>query len=488
MITPDLSFWMQLLARLALEAACVASATILLESLVRAAFWRRTLWQSAVVCLLLLTASELSGFGRGMASYFLARARPEPKPVTRVHSAETTPFSLSLPTSPLQFNPAPADAPVPVPTAIVKTKTIPPLWWPGLLWLTGGLAVLGRVMAAQILFVTLRRRRSILDTSELNGRVAAVLHRLAVRRKICLLESQGLSGPIAFGVLRPSIGLPVDFTVKYSQAEQDAMLAHELAHLASRDPLWYLLADVSSAALWWHPQAWWARRRLHRASELAADEAAAIFPGGPAVLAGCLVTLGRQMTQQPAGNGMGVEGGGFRSDLGERVQCLLRLAGTAPRISYGWPSHAARLSAILSLSAVAIVLSGCLQSRHAEKPATLPASLSQAWDASPASTLWGSTHPAKDLDPLPAPSFVKVQLAKPDESIALPPTNAGTTSTAIPPTAPPTDPAPSPLETRMFHGEPKSLLKGLYEVFPVVFGGTTLTRTKAGTWPAWALT
>ena len=181
------------------------------------------------------------------------------------------------------------------------------------------------------------------------------------------------------------------------------MLAHELAHLAAHDPLWYLLADVSSAALWWHPQAWWARRRLHRASELAADEAAALFPDGPAALAGCLVTLGKQMTQLPATGWMGVEGGGFRSNLAERVQRLLRLAGTARQPSYGWRAHAARCGVIIAISAGAVGLTGCLQSRDAVKQPTLRANLSQSWVASPASTVWHSALPAKKSEP-PAPN------------------------------------------------------------------------------------
>ena len=68
MITPDLAFWTRLLTRLAVEAACVVGIALLLDRLIRPAFWRRALWQSAVISLLLVAASELSGFGRGLAS------------------------------------------------------------------------------------------------------------------------------------------------------------------------------------------------------------------------------------------------------------------------------------------------------------------------------------------------------------------------------------------------------------------------------------
>ena len=91
MITPDLPFWTRLLIRLAVEAACVVGAALLLDRLIRPAFWRRALWQGAVVCLLLLTASELSGFGRGLASFLFGHARPEQKIAVWTSPVESAP-------------------------------------------------------------------------------------------------------------------------------------------------------------------------------------------------------------------------------------------------------------------------------------------------------------------------------------------------------------------------------------------------------------
>jgi beta-lactamase regulating signal transducer with metallopeptidase domain/type II secretory pathway component GspD/PulD (secretin) len=432
MMTPDLPFWTRLLLRLAVEAAGLVGAAWLLDRLIRPAFWRRALWQGAVVCLLLLTASELSGFGRGLASFLIGHARPEPKFAVWTSPVESAPSPFPSPAASF------APAPITVPSTVATPEIARPVWWPGLLWLAGGLAVLGRVATAQILFISLRRRRPVVTQTDLKGRVHAILQRLAFRRKIRLLQSPGLTGPIAFGILRPSVALPVDFAAKFSRAEQDAMLAHELAHLASRDPLWYLLADLSSAALWWHPQAWWARRRLHRASELAADESAAIFPEGPAALAECLVALGRQMTQCHAASRMGVEGG-FRSNLAERVQRLLRLADTARQPSYGWPARAAKILAIIAIAAAAVGLSGCLQSRDAVKEPTLQANLSQSWNASPASTVWHSALPPKNSEPSSAPKPVKFQPAAKETAS---------------------------LSMGIFHVEPNSCIQALRHLFP----------------------
>lgn len=406
---PDLSFWLRLITRLAVEAASLVTVALFLERLIQPAYWRRALWQGTVICVLLLTASELSGLGRGLSSFLFVRDQP----VTGTRVLAGPSENQRMPLGRAGRLDSGALVPVTLPALAVTPETVRLVWWPGLVWLAGVLLILGRVAGAQVLFVSLRRRRLRFRGAELDGRVAAILARLSFRRKICLVEAPGLTSPIAFGIIRPSVGLPADFAARFSLAEQNAMLAHELAHLAARDPLWYLLADLAGAVLWWHPQSWWARRRLHCASELAADEAASIFPEGPAALAECLVALGRQMTRVPGGGWMGVAGGGFRSGLAERVQRLLWLSDKAGLPSYGRRAHAAKIGAILVISTGAIALSGCLQNRGGEPQPTLQASLIQSWDASPAATVWHSTRAPESATAPLAPQPVKTQLVKP---------------------------------------------------------------------------
>jgi hypothetical protein len=153
--------------------------------------------------------------------------------------------------------------------------------------------------------------------------VASLAKRLGLRRPVRLMESAALVGPIAFGWWRPTIGLPQGFFARHSQAEQDTMLAHELAHLAARDPLWLALADALSAALWWHPAVWWLRRQFRVASETAADDASLLVQDGPVILADCLVSLAAQLQTRRATGWLGMAE--FRSGLGRRVERLLRL-------------------------------------------------------------------------------------------------------------------------------------------------------------------
>ena len=103
------------------------------------------------------------------------------------------------------------------------------------------------------------------------------------------------------------------------------MLAHELAHLAAGDPAWQLLANLLCMLAWWHPLAWYLRHRLRAAGEAAADEASLLVPDGPGVLAACLVAMGRRLVGPPRLGWLSIEGPGFRSGLGRRVERLLSL-------------------------------------------------------------------------------------------------------------------------------------------------------------------
>ena len=144
---------------------------------------------------------------------------------------------------------------------------------------------------------------------------------------------RGLRGPVAFGMFRPTVAIPADFEERFTTEQRRSMLAHELGHLAGRDPLWFAVVDLICAVGWWHPALWWARRRLKVESEWVADEAAAAVPGGRLALAESLAVLGRELV---ISGGLGVGGSGLKSDLAARVQRLLANEGPVRVRRSGW--------------------------------------------------------------------------------------------------------------------------------------------------------
>ncbi len=190
--------------------------------------------------------------------------------------------------------------------------------WLARIWLVGTAALLGWLAWNRRQLARLRAGLPAVGHS-------AVTRQLGLRRPVEVLESPRIDSPVAFGVYRPVLVVPAGFAANFDASQQAVMLAHELAHVAQRDPLWLLLADLLGAVLWWHPAVWHMRQQLRAASELAADESSLLVPGGPEVLAGCLVGLARRAISAGRLGWLSVQGGGFRSALGRRVERLLRL-------------------------------------------------------------------------------------------------------------------------------------------------------------------
>lgn len=160
--------------------------------------------------------------------------------------------------------------------------------WPALLltgWLAGVLLALARLASAW-----LRLKRMLAGAEPLrNATVATDAEALAIAARIApprLVVLGDLASPIAAPGGR--VALP-HWTVELLDREQlRAMLAHETAHLARRDPSWKLAVALCCALLWFLPLAGLARRRLDETAELACDAWAARHLGEGRSLAECL--------------------------------------------------------------------------------------------------------------------------------------------------------------------------------------------------------
>jgi beta-lactamase regulating signal transducer with metallopeptidase domain len=88
-----------------------------------------------------------------------------------------------------------------------------------------------------------------------------------------LAESNRLSVPLTCGVMQPFVLLPADWRT-WDAEKLDAVLAHEVSHVARRDALTERLALLHRSIFWFSPLAWWLPRCLADLAEEASDEAA----------------------------------------------------------------------------------------------------------------------------------------------------------------------------------------------------------------------
>jgi HEAT repeat protein/beta-lactamase regulating signal transducer with metallopeptidase domain len=227
--------------------------------------------------------------------------------------------------------PNPTSAPMPTPVEPSAPMIAPPAPTTN----AHGLAVLGWALVAGVLALSYAGRRLILvgrigdrlavDDPALLGELDRLAHDAGLRRPPRLTSTVRISSPIALGIRE--ICVPETALTELDVEQQRSMLAHELAHLARRDPLWLGFASLIERVLWIQPLNRAARRRIATSAEYLCDEWAVRRTGSSVALARCLAQVAEWIQASPLGvpvAGMAEE----RSLLVSRVEKLLD--GTTP--------------------------------------------------------------------------------------------------------------------------------------------------------------
>ncbi|OGO79333.1 MAG: hypothetical protein A2Y23_00920 [Clostridiales bacterium GWB2_37_7] len=90
----------------------------------------------------------------------------------------------------------------------------------------------------------------------------------AIRIKDNIFETDQISTPFLFGIIKPKIYVPIGITEK----EMDYVLCHEQIHIKRKDYLIKLFTYFVTAAHWFNPFAWLAFKNLSCDIEMSCDE------------------------------------------------------------------------------------------------------------------------------------------------------------------------------------------------------------------------
>jgi beta-lactamase regulating signal transducer with metallopeptidase domain len=112
-----------------------------------------------------------------------------------------------------------------------------------------------------------------IDEPRITARLASRAYAAGLAVAPNAAESEFISVPVTMGVRRSSILLPEAWR-EWDDAKLDAVVAHEMSHVARRDALTQRLSLLHRAIFWFSPLAWWLDRRLADLAEQASDEAA----------------------------------------------------------------------------------------------------------------------------------------------------------------------------------------------------------------------
>lgn len=93
----------------------------------------------------------------------------------------------------------------------------------------------------------------------------------AIKRKICVLQSDMVTSPLSFGYRQSYIILPSKEIHTSSQREIEHIILHELTHIRHNDILVNLWLCIEQMMFWFNPLIWWSFSKMRQAREAYCD-------------------------------------------------------------------------------------------------------------------------------------------------------------------------------------------------------------------------
>jgi len=138
--------------------------------------------------------------------------------------------------------------------------------------------------------------------------------------RLRLVSSDQAIEPGVFGIVQPVLMWPAGMETRFTDAQVEAILAHEIAHARRRDNLAAMMHMAVEALFWFHPLVWRIGARLVDERERACDEDVVERGTEPDVYAESILKTCQFYVESPLVYVAGVTG----SDLKKRVEQIMR--------------------------------------------------------------------------------------------------------------------------------------------------------------------
>lgn len=156
---------------------------------------------------------------------------------------------------------------------------------------------------------------------------------MSIGRKILLRCSAQIDVPFAFGLFKSYVLLPSSVLLGLTPEQTEALIAHELAHIARYDVLFNLVQVCTETILFYHPVVWWLSAQIRVAREQRCDDLAVQVIGDRALYARALYSLEEARAALPH-LALGAKGDPTRMTnrhLIHRIQRVLGVSGPEKR-------------------------------------------------------------------------------------------------------------------------------------------------------------
>ena len=197
------------------------------------------------------------------------------------------------------------------------------------IWLVGMGFFLLRLIGgfAYVYYLKNNKVKAVTDYWQLKA--DALREKIPVKKSIAIFESTLIKMPMTIGYLKPVILLPIGLINHLSLAQTEAVLAHELAHIARKDYLFNILQSVMEVLFYFNPAVWLISSHIRRERENCCDDIAVRVCGSSLNYVKALVSLEEVSQQLPH---LAMTFSNNKNHLIMRVQRILKQPQTKSRL------------------------------------------------------------------------------------------------------------------------------------------------------------
>jgi beta-lactamase regulating signal transducer with metallopeptidase domain len=229
------------------------------------------------------------------------------------------------------------------------------------IWLICLFVQLSRLMAG-LYGIGRLRRTGTKPSDKWNDTLLLLSGQLGLKRRVSLLESASVKVPVAFGIIKPMILIPLGILSNLPAEQVETVLLHELAHIKRGDYLTNLLLHITEAVFFFNPGLRWLNALIRREREACCDDMVLAVTVDRTIYLDALVSFRAYLTGRTSSRYIVALGKG-RNNLLWRVRRMLTQENKTLDIME---------KTILSFSLAAVIAVGLISMKPPTHPAPPP--------------------------------------------------------------------------------------------------------------------
>jgi len=158
-------------------------------------------------------------------------------------------------------------------------------------WLLGVLVLSLRFLGSLAYIQRLKHHKTRQVSDFWLSRTRELCKKLNIKQEVRIKNSQLADSPMAIGVFKPVILLPVKVLTGLSEKQIEAILAHELAHIKRNDYVVNILQSLLEILFFYHPAVWWMSSTIRSERESSCDDMAVAITGETVDYAKALINI-----------------------------------------------------------------------------------------------------------------------------------------------------------------------------------------------------